>query len=100
MIEVPQEEFSIDKFKELNTELRNNVARPSKEYQEALRRNPRHVKQLTTIEDFVTILPTSAETEQRLSENDFYTNEGTEEEVPSSVEEPIVLDYSTIQPGE
>ncbi len=62
MIEVPQEDFSIGKFKELNEELRNNVCKPSKIYQEALRKNPRHVKKLTTIEDFVQILPTSAET--------------------------------------
>ena len=94
MIEVPQEDFSIDKFKQLNTELKIRVQKPNKIYEEQLRKNPRHIKKLTTIEDFVTILPTSAESMNRLSERDYQTYQDIED-VGSSIEEPIVIDYSS-----
>ena len=65
MIEVPQEDFKLENFKELTAELRNRVRKPAPIYLENLKINPKHIKKLSTIEDFVTVLPTSAESNFR-----------------------------------
>ena len=69
MIEVPQEDFNLQNFKELTAELRNKVRKPAQIYKENLKINPKHVKKLSTIEDFVTALPTSAESHNRLHDS-------------------------------
>ena len=61
MVEVPQEDFDLNCFKLLTEELKNNVKKPDKFLQNQLRMNPKLTKKLTTIEDFVTIQPTTAE---------------------------------------
>jgi len=43
----------------------------------------------------VTILPTSAESMNHLSEKDYFTHDEDIEEAGSSIEEPIVIDYSS-----
>ena len=64
MVEVPQEEFSLKDFKKLNEELINKVKRPDKIYEKQKWMNPKHSKKLSSIEDFVTVLPTSAESQR------------------------------------
>ena len=61
MVEVPQEDFDLQNYKYLGAELRNTVIKPAQVLRNQLKINPRHAKRLTSIEDFVTILPTSAE---------------------------------------
>ena len=61
MVEVPQEDFDLQNYKYLGAELRNTVIKPAQVLKNQLKINPRHAKRLTSIEDFVTILPTSAE---------------------------------------
>ena len=55
MIEVPQEDFNIESFKVLSSELRNNLARPNQIYSEQIKINPKKAKKLTQLEDFVLI---------------------------------------------
>ena len=64
MVEVPQEDFDINSFKVLSAELLNNVRKPDPIYKEQIKINPKRVKKLTEIEDFVMIQPTSAESNQ------------------------------------
>lgn len=58
MVEVAQEDFSIDNYRILSQELRNKVTKPALIYKSQLKMNVKHIKKLTEIEDFVTILPT------------------------------------------
>ena len=60
MVEVPQEDFCIDNYRILSQELRNKVTKPALIYQSQLKMNAKHLKKLTEIEDFVTIVPTKA----------------------------------------
>ena len=60
MAELPQKDFSLDKFKKLSTEL-NYLRKPNPIYKDHLRMNPRLIKNLNEVEDFVLLLPASAE---------------------------------------
>ena len=60
MVEVPQEDFNLNCFKLLTEELRNNVTKPDRDLQNQSRLNPKLTKKMTTIEDFITIQPTTA----------------------------------------
>ena len=76
MAEVPQEDFDLDAFKNLKDEIRNTVQKPHPFYYHQAKLNPKHARKMTQIEDFVQVLPTSAESYIR-------------EEVPSSVNNTI-----------
>ena len=69
MIEVPQEDFDLNNYKELTAELRNKVCRPAPIYIENLKINPKHIKKLSTIEDFVPILLTSANSDYKMQDS-------------------------------
>ena len=55
MVEVPQEDFSLDTFKVLTSEVRNKLTKPNPIYSELIKINPKRVKKLTQIEDFAMI---------------------------------------------
>ena len=59
----------MENYKELTAELRNKVKKPAPIYFDNLKINPKHIKKLSTIEDFVTALPTSAETNYRMQDS-------------------------------
>ena len=61
MIEVPQEDFNLQAFKKLSSEVRLRVAKPDTLYEEQLRMNLKHVKKMTCIEDFVEVKPSETE---------------------------------------
>ena len=58
MVEVPQEDFNLESFKILSSEVRNKLTKPNRIYSDQIKINPKKVKMLTQIEDFVTIQPT------------------------------------------
>ena len=64
MVEVPQEDFSIQSFKVLASEVRNKLTKPNPIYSDHIKINPKRVKNLTQIEDFAMIQPTTAESHQ------------------------------------
>lgn len=61
MVEVPDEDFDIKNFKELNKELKLRVQRPALIYEKQQWMNKKHQKNISAIEDFIDVLPTSAE---------------------------------------
>ena len=65
MAQVPQEQFSLKSFKVLTEDLRNNMVKPANVYKTNLDVNPTRQTKLMSIEDLVTILPTSAESNNR-----------------------------------
>ena len=65
MAQVPQEQFSLKSFKVLTEDLRNNMVKPAHVYKTNLDVNPTRQTKLMSIEDLVTILPTSAESNNR-----------------------------------
>ena len=60
----------MENYKKLTAELRDKVKKPAPIYFDNLKMNPKHIKKLSTIEDFVTALPTSAETNYRMRDFD------------------------------
>ena len=58
---MPQEDFSIESFKVLTSEVRNRLTKPNPIYSDHIKINPKRVKRLTQIEDFAMIQPTTAE---------------------------------------
>ena len=47
MVEVPQEDFNLDSFKILSSEVRNRLTKPNRIYSDQIKINPKKVKMLT-----------------------------------------------------
>ena len=71
MVEVPSEEFNLKNFKDLQSELKVKVQRPAAQYEKSQWMNAKHLKNFSSIEDFVTVQPVTTNNDSML-QNSLY----------------------------